>query len=205
MIRNVVFDMGMVLLDYDPMLPCYRHARDWDVAGKLCDAIFRTTEWWRLIDGGLMTDKEYLKEAQGRLETPELKALAAEVLSDWWHDALFPKSGMKALVGDLLDAGVPVYVLSNVGFSFSEFCHKIPHFDRFSGAVLSCEEKLSKPEPELYRILCRRYSLVPEETIFVDDLERNIEGAQSIGMQGHLFADGDVARLRARLSDLLSK
>lgn len=203
MIRNVVFDMGKVILEYEPLLPCYRHARDWQKANQLCNAIFRTPEWLTNVDGGLMTDSEYALDAQKRLDTPELKAMAADVLADWWHDSLFLKTGMDVLIAELLDAGVNLYVLSNVSYSFREFCYKIPHFDRFSGAMISSEEKLRKPDPALFRRLCERYSLKPEECLFVDDLDRNVCSAMSIGMQGHIFADGDVNRLRERLSDLL--
>lgn len=203
MIRNIVFDMGKVILEYEPMLACYRHARDWEKANRLCDAIFRTPEWWINVDGGLMTDIEYAADAQKRLDTPELKAMAADVLADWWHDGLFLKSGMDALIADLLNAKVNLYILSNVGYSFHAFSYKIPHFDRFSGAMISSEEKLRKPDPELFRRLCTRYGLKAEECLFVDDLDRNVEGAMSIGMQGHVFADGDVNRLRERLQNLL--
>ena len=59
-----------------------------------------------------------------------------------------------------------------------------------------------KPDPAIYRRLCDRFSLEASESLFIDDLQRNIEGAQSIGMSGYCFQDGDVARLRAYLKDL---
>ena len=203
MIRNVIFDMGKVMLDYNSMLACYRHARDWDKAAKLKEAIFDRPEWWELVDGGLMTDAEYAREAQSRLDDPELKELAEAVLGDWWADSLFPVTGIGKLIEDLLDAGVKLYVLSNVGYSFHEFSYKIPHLDRFSGIVLSCEEKLRKPDPEIFRRLCSRYGVVPEETLFVDDHMPNVESARSIGLQGYCFADTDVNRLREHLAEAL--
>ena len=205
MIRSIIFDMGKVLLDYDPLLACYRHTHDWTLAEKLNKALFGTADWCTLVDGGLMTDKEYARLMRGKMETPELGALAEAVLSDWWVDSMYLKSGMDALVKDLLDAGVALYVLSNVGYCFHEFSYKIPCFDRFSGIVLSCEEKLSKPDPALFRRACERYGLKPEETLFVDDYAANVEGARSIGLQGYCFADGDVNRLRKHLAPLLER
>ena len=198
MIRNVIFDMGKVLLDYDPILPCYRHARDWEVAKKLNDAIFGRPEWGKYIDGGLMTDTEFIKIADDKLENAEQRALAMKVL-----EALYLKSGMDKRISDLLDAGVSLYILSNVGYTFHKFSYKIPSYDKFTGVVLSCEEKLCKPEPALFQRVCDRYSLVPEETLFVDDWAPNIKGAESVGLQGHWFADGDVNRLRERLAEVL--
>ena len=59
-----------------------------------------------------------------------------------------------------------------------------------------------KPDPAIYRRLCDRFSLEPSECLFIDDLPRNIRGAESIGMQGYCFQDGDAARLRSYLSSL---
>ena len=118
MIRNIIFDMGNVLLDYEPLLACYRYTRDWVVAEKLNKAIFGTHDWCTLVDGGLMDDEEYAQLMRSKMETPELGALAAAVLSDWWVDSMYLKSGMDALVKELLDAAMPLYILSNVGTTF---------------------------------------------------------------------------------------
>ena len=203
MIRNIIFDMGKVLLDYNPIMACYRHTHDWTLAEKLNKALFGTTDWCTLVDGGVMTDKEYARLMRSKMETPELGALAEAVLNDWWMDSMYLISGMDKLIKELLDADVPLYVLSNVGYSFHDFCYKIPYLDRFSGVVLSCEEKLSKPAPALFSRVCERYGLNPEETLFIDDYASNVESAQGVGLQGYCFADGDVARLREYLAGVL--
>lgn len=202
MIRNIVFDMGMVLLDYDPFLPCLRHAKDFEKAKRLHDAIFDHPEWCALLDSGELTEAEYLPRVQARLDTDELRQLAAETLADWPLDGIYPKSGMKAVVEALLSRGYRLYVLSNVGYRFHEFSYKIPCFDRFSGALLSAEERITKPDPAIYRRLCEKFDLTPEECLFVDDLQRNIDGAQSVGMQGYCYADGDVGRFGEFLGKL---
>lgn len=202
MIRNIVCDMGMVLLDHDPLLPCLRHAGDRAVAQRLCDELFWHPQWKQMIDGGLMTEKEYLPLAQARLETPELKALAAEILKDWHVDGLYPKSGMDTLTGELLDKGYRLYILSNAGYCFHDFSYKIKHLERFSGVLVSAEEKLLKPDPAIYLRLLEKFRLAPEECLFIDDLQANIDGAQSVGMTGYCYLDGDIARLRAYLDAL---
>lgn len=75
MLKNIVFDMGNVLLVYNPYQACLRYARDPEKARLLLDAIFETPQWWELIDGGVLTDVEYIPNAQSRLETPELRQL----------------------------------------------------------------------------------------------------------------------------------
>ena len=201
MIRNIVFDMGMVLLDHDPLLPCIRHAGR-ERAQALCDGIFWHPEWMELLDGGVMDEQAYIPRAQSRFEDPEMKRLVAEILNDWYLDALYPKSGMEAVQKDLLDRGFRLYVLSNAGYSFHKFSYKIKHIDRFSGIMVSAEERLMKPDPAIYRRLCDRFSLEASESLFIDDLPRNIEGAQKAGMNGYCFQDGDVARLRSFLEAL---
>ncbi len=202
MIRNIVFDMGMVLLDYDPFLTCIRHARDPEKARLLMDAIFNHPEWCELLDSGELTEAEYLPRAQARLEGEEMKRLAQETLADWPLDGIYPKSGMRAVLERLLECGYRLYVLSNVGYRFHEFSYKIPCFDRFSGALLSAEERLCKPDPAIYLRLCEKFDLRPEECLFVDDLQRNIDGAERVGMRGYCYQDGDVNRLTAFLDGL---
>ena len=73
MIRNIVFDMGKVLLEYEPYQPCRRHAGDDQTAQVLKAAIFDHPDWPAKIDGGLLYEDEYLLDVQDRLETQELK------------------------------------------------------------------------------------------------------------------------------------
>lgn len=198
MIRNIVFDMGMVLLCYDPMQPCLRHAGNKADARRVYGEIFCSPEWLKL-DGGAATEAEVLEAAQIRLETPELKALAARVMTDWHLDALWPKAGMKEVVSGLLDRGYRLYILSNAGTRFHAYEYKIPYFDRFSGVLVSAEERMLKPDVRIYGRLCDKFELLPEECAFIDDVRQNVEGAEAAGMTGYCYADGDVGKLRAFL------
>lgn len=200
MIRNIVFDMGRVLLDYNPYLPCLRHAGSAEDAEAVHRAIFGDPSWGPMIDGGVMTEEEYLVQAQKRLETDRLKALAADVMSDWWLDGLYPKSQMDKVVDNLLQKGYRLYILTNCGTRFHDFSYKIPHYDRFSGVLVSAEEHMLKPNADIYERLCAKFGLRPEECLFVDDLPQNVEGARAVGMDGYCYADGDVGRFQAFLN-----
>ena len=202
MIRNIVFDMGKVLLEYDPYQACYRHAKNVKKALTLKAAIFDHPDWPAKIDGGLLYEDEYLLDVQDRLETPELKELAAKVLSDWWLDSLFPKLGMQQLIEGLLEKGYRLYVLSNCGYTFRKFEYKIPHVEQFSGILVSAEELLLKPDVKIFQRLCEKFQLQVDECVFVDDLQKNVDGAVAAGMQGYCFADGDVDRLAAYLNGI---
>lgn len=203
MIRNVVFDMGMVLLDYDPFLPCLRHAAgDEALANRLCDAIFNHPEWGQYIDGGLTDDMGYLPRAEQRLSDPAERALAREIMQDWYLDALFPNLRMRPVIQQLLEEGYHLYLLSNVGYSFQLFRYKMPFLNRFDGVLLSCEEKLRKPDTAIYNRLCQKFGLKAEECLFVDDLQQNIDGAEAAGLHGHCFVDGNIQSLLAHLQSL---
>ena len=72
-------------------------------------------------------------------------------------------------------------------------------FDKYcDGGIYSYQDKLIKPEPEFYKLLCDRYSLVPEECLFFDDLERNIKAAKECGFNAFIFTNKDEAEEELR-------
>lgn len=202
MIRNIVFDMGQVLMQWNPILPCLRYAKDREKARILCENIFTHPEWGPVIDGGLMTEEEYFVHCSQRMPTQELRQLCMEMSKDWFMDSLYPTSGMQRVVEELLAKGYRLYILSNCGRHFYDFEYRIPCRERFTGVLISAEEKLLKPDEAIYRLLCQRFDLKPEECFFIDDMPQNIQGAKAVGMQGHCFADGDLTRLQTALKNL---
>ena len=107
---------------------------------------------------------------------------------------------MKELLEGLLEKGLRLYVLSNCGYRFREFEYKIPCRDQFSGMLVSAEESLLKPDAKVFQRLCEKFQLQMDECVFVDDLQKNVDGAIAAGMQGYCFADGNVEKLKAYLS-----
>ena len=119
------------------------------------------------------------------------------------HNAVMrPLAGMEQLVADLHDRGYRLYILSNAGHRFRTYEYKLPHPEYLSGILVSAEERMIKPDPRIFLRLCDKFSLKPEECLFIDDSAANVQGAESTGMTGYCFADGDVARLRAYLDGL---
>lgn len=202
MIRNIVFDMGMVLMHYDPLLPCRRHAASEDEALIVRDALFGAPEWGARMDAGTIDEADFLTLVQSRLQTPRLRELAAKVLDDWLLDGLYPITGMDAVAEALHARGFKLYVLSNMCLRFREIEYKIPNYKLFEGALVSAEEKLLKPDPSIFKRLCDKFSLKPEECLFIDDLQRNVDGARSVGMSGYCFENCDVAALRGFLDEI---
>lgn len=202
MIRNIVFDMGDVLLDYRPMTTCLRLADSPQEARLLHEAVFRIPQWEQEFDRGTITQEDMLALIQGPLPTQGLKDKAARIFGEFHIDALTPHPGMEELVARLLERGFPLYLLSNTSVRFHLFGHLIPHVERFQGLLLSAQEKLIKPHRAIYDRFCEKFALKAQECLFIDDRQVNVDGAQAAGMAGYCFGHGDARRLGAFLESL---
>lgn len=200
MLKNIVFDMGMVLLVWNPLQSCLRHCDTQERAQKLNELIFTCPDWPKYMDTGAMHEDEYLNYVLSKADEAD-KPYIRKILSDYWLDALYPVAGMEQLVEELLNEGYRIYLLSNVGYRFHDYGYKIRHMPRFSGVLLSSEQKMIKPSPKIFERLCELYQLNPQECLFVDDVEANVNGARAIGMQGVRFT-GSPACVREAIAAL---
>lgn len=194
-VRNVVFDMGGVLLKWEPLAYARRACDNDEDARLLAQAVFGSQEWaWQ--DAGAVDEDTVAFAA--KLSLPERLHDAAERLVYHWHDArdFIPQTG--DLIRELKEAGFGIYLLSNAGESFATYRDQLPAIECFDGVVVSCYEHVVKPDARIYRILCDRYGLDPASCLFVDDTRKNVEAARRLGMEGWLF-DGDVEALRRAL------
>lgn len=202
MIRNIVFDMGGVLVSYNPMITCLRLADSPEDAQAICDALFGAPEWEQQLDGGLISEEAMLALAQQRLSTPAQKEAAAAIFAEYHTDAMATIPGMEDIIQALHSRGFRIYLLSNAGVRIETFWHLLPRLDLFDGLLVSYREKLLKPDPRIYRRLLEKFSLEAEECLFVDDRPINTQGAEAVGLSAYCIADGDVPRLAAYLEAL---
>lgn len=196
MIRNIVFDMGGVLVHYDPahfvdLLPL-------EGADKklLLREVFNTVEWVQM-DRGVVEEED--AAAAMKRELPARLHGAVDRLMTWWELELRPMEGMAELLSELKEKGFGLYLLSNATVRQPEYFDRIPGSQYFDGRVVSARFKVLKPQKEIFDILLREYGLKPEECFFVDDSNANVEGARYIGMDGYVFT-GSVSRLRRALN-----
>lgn len=202
MIRNVVFDMGNVLLEYRPITACLRHAGNPSDAQAILEALFMAPEWEHKLDGCFITEAEMLEIAHHRLPTQELRELCTRVFEDFHEDALTPMAGMDKIIEELHERGFRLFLLSNVGERFYSYKHKLPRGDLFDGMLLSGEEKLLKPDPAIYHRILEKFSLQAQECLFVDDWQVNVDAAISTGMAGYVFLGSEREALSAYLDGL---
>lgn len=202
MIKNIVFDMGKVLVNYDSSRVCKHFIEDEATQKKVEKAVFVSPEWL-LLDMGLLTDSEGILRMQSHLDTEYEKKMAGLCMEHWHEYCMWAKEGMDRVVRGLKENGYGIYLCSNASARLLS-CYKkvIPGIELFDGVLFSAEVKCMKPQKEMYEHLFKRFDLKPEECFFIDDLQMNIDGAKACGMDGYCFVDGDADKLRGVLNDL---
>ena len=201
MIKNIVFDMGKVLVHYDADMVCRHFIEDEAERKAVRIAVFESHEWL-FLDMGVISEEEALKKMQARLDTEHAKEMAALCLEHWHEYNMWPDKEMGEVIRQLKEKGYGIYLCSNASLRLLTCYNIIPGIEYFDGILFSAEVKCMKPQKEMYCHLFERFHLKPEECFFIDDMPLNIEGAKSCGMDGYCFADGDVARLKEFLSHI---
>lgn len=198
MIKNIVFDMGNVLLKYHPKEFIQKYVADEEVQQLLFDEIFASVEWLQ-FDRGTITRKGIQKAVQKRIPE-ELGSVVEQILTDWYQD-LQPIEEMADVIIKLKKKGYALYILSNASQVFYQFKDKIPNFSAFDGVFISSDWQLLKPEKEIYSAFYSHFQLIPSQCYFIDDSPPNIESAKTTGMDGVIFR-GNVVTLIEQLEKL---
>lgn len=185
-IKNIVFDFGRVLVGYD-FEPFMRGLFSDPVEREAFKAVFIGHDFVAKCDKGDLSFHDLIeeyklrypqwKEQVGKFEFHQLAVMTGEM------------PGMKDLLERLRAAGYKLYGLTNWSAEVYKVIEKYDILSMLDGRVISSEEKIIKPSPEIYRCLCERYSLKPQECLFTDDKQPNIDGAIAAGMHAVLFTD----------------
>jgi 2-haloacid dehalogenase len=188
---NIVFDLGMVLIDWDP-----RHLYRKVFADPVRMEFFLENvchgDWNLEQDRGRSFD-DGVKEATGRY--PEFAAEIAMYRDRWMEMVPGAIEGSVKVLEDLHDRGVPLYAITNWnGDTFRATRGRFPFLARFRDIVVSGDEKLLKPEPAIFELLAKRNGIVLGNSIFIDDSLKNVKGAEATGMTGHHFTSPDSLR-----------
>lgn len=194
MIKNIIFDMGNVLLDFDPEYCLGKYCSDEAEKELIREVLFRAPVWL-MADRGVISDRDRYGLIKDNI--PQRHWAALKNCCDHWEDCMDPLTGAQDFVRDCKAAGYKIYILSNASDLFFTYFNNFAPLEFFDGAVISCRELLLKPEREIYERLFRRYDLNPAECFFIDDREENVRAGEALGMRGHIFRnDYDVLRKR---------
>ena len=191
MIIYIVFDLGNVILRWDPHYIAGKLSNDKDDQKIIVDELFGSSQW-QMLDQGLITVDEVKQQFSS--EHYELLSYAL----DHWHDYFEPFVKMILLVKELKERGYQIYLLSNCSVQFDDYCRRVEAFKYFDDFYLSARHQLLKPDLKIYQDFLSKFDLLAEECIFIDDVLANVEGAQATNMAAYHY-DGDVEKLRSCL------
>lgn len=189
MIRNIVFDIGNVLLAFQPKQYFTKMFNDETFASEMCQ-LMMSSQIWKDYDLGLL-DLTQVKEAFQK-EVPQYHALIEQMLAVW-VEILKPKHYTLNKLKQLKQQGYQVYLLSNLNKEAYDYIREqYCLFDEVDGYIVSFAEQLAKPDEKIYALLCERYSLKPEQCLFLDDLKENVDAAIRFGMHAIHFECEEV-------------
>ncbi|MEL6644178.1 MAG: HAD family phosphatase [Pseudomonadota bacterium] len=191
---HVVFDIGGVLVDWQPHLAWLDHFGSHDAT----EAFLTRTDFCARnarADGGAR-----FADLAEEIEDPNDRALFAEYVARYTLTVPHAIPGTWALLDRLKDQGTPVHAITNWSAeTWPEGLKVHPRLGEvFDTLVVSGQEQMMKPDPRIYALLAKRAGVEPEDCVFIDDGPHNVEGAKAIGMDAIHFTD--AAALEAALA-----
>lgn len=182
MIKNIVFDLGNVILMDKPI----NSLDNMGLTEEEYECIKINYFWkWRQMDEGRMTLKEHFLSS----DIPEHLKKNEKIFeraTNYYKYRPFNEEVIE-LIKRLRENGYKIYVLSNNNHETYKYLLTTKLKDLIDEWIVSCEYHIGKPMPEFYNVLFTKCNIKPEESFFIDDRENNIEAGELLGMKGHIF------------------
>lgn len=185
MIKNIVFDIGDVLVGYDPKDYATQSNLDIHQVNIANDLLIKSFEWRHYLNGNITLDSILTTFCTNY---PDLKKefsllLCKENIAHIIYEIKENTNLLKELSNNY-----KIYLLSNITKETLESIYDKFDFVKYiSGAIYSFEEHISKPEKDIFYKLLNKYSINVEETLYIDDRRKNVQVAQDIGMHGIVY------------------
>ncbi|WP_034450776.1 HAD family hydrolase [Butyrivibrio sp. AE2032] len=184
MIKNIVLDMGNVLLDFNPGFVLDQFCSSAEEKEIIMQELFNGPEW-KMGDRGDIKDKDRFDLVKERV--PEKYHEALRNCADRWDVCMTPLDGAREFCESVKNSGYGIYILSNASDLFYVYFPKFLPLDFFNGVFVSSDYLMLKPDVKIYRTFLDKYGLKGEECLFVDDREDNVGGAKEAGMNTFRF------------------
>ena len=183
MIKNIIFDLGNVIINYNQKKIINNFTEKEDEIKYIYDEIFHAPEW-TLMDLGDITNDEAIEIINKRNEF-KYEKLTQEFLHEWYKKQPINRDIVE-IAKILKNNGYNLFVLSNMANQTYEYFKNDEFFSLCTGIVISAHEHVKKPDEKVYRLLLDRYNLNAEECLFIDDDDsgKNYETANKIGIKG---------------------
>lgn len=190
MIRNIVFDVGNVLVEYS----WERMLQSLHITGEAYDAVAKATAlspMWNELDRSLLSDEEIL---EGFIKNAPEYEKEIRLVWDNISESVHCYDYSVEWVQKFKKKGYQTYILSNYSKHGYELTRQeLPFVEDMDGVLFSYEVKLVKPEPEIYQTLLNKFQLKPEECVFMDDNEKNVIAAREAGIHAIHFKNKEQA------------
>lgn len=196
MIKNIIFDMGGVLRQFNREYFLSKLNVNDEDKKILMNEVFKSVEW-SMMDRGTLLDVEACQRVKENL--PEHLKEYADRLVLHWEDLSYPMPGMADLVKELKENGYGIYLLSNASKRLYDYWPGIPGHEYFDGLIVSSDYRIVKPQNEIYQLLNTKFNLKLDECLFIDDTPINVEAAIYNGLDGIVY-HGDTKDLRLKLN-----
>ena len=191
MIRNIVFDVGKVLVTFEPRKYLEQLGYDETTVEAVMRAVF-LSELWLENDRGNLTITELEKGFVAN--APEYEVQIKHAFQNVGEIIELMPYAMD-WIKELKKQGYHLYIISNYGEStYQQTEHKLKFLPYMDGAIFSYRHKMIKPDREIYELLLERYGLKAHECVFIDDCFENVEGARKVGFYGIHFLDYQQAK-----------
>jgi len=184
MIKNIIFDLGGVVLTWNPKIILKNFTNDKSDIELLTKVIYKSKEW-QYLDNGIITRELATKKLSEKL--PERLKDTCEKIIYHFQEYQISNDDICEVIMKLKENGYNIYVLSNTHISVYEDMKKREIGKYFDGYIISALEKVAKPNKEIYLRLFEKFKLNPEECFFIDDREENIEEGKKLKMLGHVL------------------
>ena len=189
MIKNVIFDLGNVLIDFKPIKYIKSLGYDDEKALEIFNKTIKDPIWADM-DMGIYRDKEsYVKAFKTKY--PEIKNDIDKFLGGpWMENVIFPLKDNLKMIDLVKEKGLKYYILSNYPKDAFEYTYNMcPFIQNADGMVTSYDVLMIKPNKNIYLKLLDKYELKANECLFMDDLDANVDGAKSVGINAFVFKD----------------
>ena len=190
MIKNIVFDVGKVLVSFEPEQYLKDLGYD-EITRKIVMSSIFKSPLWDENDRGVMSTQEL---ADGFVaNAPEYETQIREAFKQVGGTIELMPHAVK-WVEDLKARGYHLYIISNYGeYTYEQTEHKLKFLPYMDGIIFSFQYKMLKPQREIYETLLQKFQLEPEECVFIDDRLENVEGAKKSGFHGIQFHNYEQA------------
>lgn len=197
MIKNIVFDLGNVLMEFNPLEYLEKFKFDEKIKKSLYKIIFKSNDWIEYDRGIYRHNTDLIKKLVK--ENPDLENEIKLVLQKDWVKMHTIKSDTVEFLKELKKQGFKIYILSNLSEDTYKFVSQFNFFNFVDGGIYSYELHICKPDKEIYKKLLEKYNLEAKETIFIDDIFDNIKSANELGINAIQFTTLDEVRQKVNL------